>query len=337
MAASFVPRSVRRKDAQVDPSQKPKCTKGITFQLGKVEVRDERAPIFEDLAKGSRETHETSNAATPRPPPYTEVPSTNTECCEEDEEEEIVSYSKNQRWPTPGEPVCVLCGRYGAYIVDQTDYDVCSLECKAKHLKEIAKKSEKTTSTLSTDDSLNRYESCSSNSTSTFELNSFQPGLEDGEFQFQYVEHSAIAELSCSKVDNIRINLGIQVKGEKVARPILEFQHCQLHATLSNNLARCGYATPTPVQMQVIPVGLSMRDVLACAQTGSGKTAAFLIPMIQRIHLEIGKCTALLNFCTTPCFVVYAILRLKKRNSKTAVGVYAFFAVFWWQDRGPLH
>lgn len=53
--------------------------------------------------------------------------------CEE-ESEPVVAYSKLQRWPDPGEPVCVVCGRYGAYIVDRTDHDVCSLECKARHL-----------------------------------------------------------------------------------------------------------------------------------------------------------------------------------------------------------
>lgn len=48
--------------------------------------------------------------------------------------EEVVSYSKNQRLALAGEPVCVVCGRYGAYICDATDSDICSLECKAKHL-----------------------------------------------------------------------------------------------------------------------------------------------------------------------------------------------------------
>ena len=51
--------------------------------------------------------------------------------------QEIVSYSKNQRWPQDDEPKCVVCGRYGAYICDQTDMDVCSLECKAKHLHDV--------------------------------------------------------------------------------------------------------------------------------------------------------------------------------------------------------
>ena len=52
-------------------------------------------------------------------------------------EEPIVCYSKQQRWAESGEPVCVVCGRYGEYIVDQTDHDVCSLECKAKHLHQL--------------------------------------------------------------------------------------------------------------------------------------------------------------------------------------------------------
>lgn len=54
-----------------------------------------------------------------------------------DEEEPVLSYSKLQRWPEEGEPVCVVCGRYGAYIVDRTDQDVCSLECKARHLRKV--------------------------------------------------------------------------------------------------------------------------------------------------------------------------------------------------------
>lgn len=51
-----------------------------------------------------------------------------------EDDEPVLSYSKLQRMPQPGEPLCVMCGRYGAYIVDQTEQDVCSLECKARHL-----------------------------------------------------------------------------------------------------------------------------------------------------------------------------------------------------------
>src|SRR5438309_7575456 len=44
-----------------------------------------------------------------------------------------------------------------------------------------------------------------------------------------------------------------------------------------------GYETPTPIQAQAIPVALSGRDVLGIAQTGTGKTAAFTLPMIDRL------------------------------------------------------
>lgn len=42
-----------------------------------------------------------------------------------------------------------------------------------------------------------------------------------------------------------------------------------------------GYTIPTPIQAQAMPIALSGRDLLGCAETGSGKTAAFSIPMIQ--------------------------------------------------------
>jgi ATP-dependent RNA helicase RhlE len=47
-----------------------------------------------------------------------------------------------------------------------------------------------------------------------------------------------------------------------------------------------GYTQPTPVQAQVIPLVLAGRDVVACAQTGTGKTAAFVLPLLQRLAAE---------------------------------------------------
>lgn len=53
--------------------------------------------------------------------------------------------------------------------------------------------------------------------------------------------------------------------------------------TLLRNLTKAGFAEPTAIQAQAIPHALAGRDVLGCAQTGTGKTAAFVIPMLERL------------------------------------------------------
>jgi ATP-dependent RNA helicase RhlE len=53
-------------------------------------------------------------------------------------------------------------------------------------------------------------------------------------------------------------------------------------------LHAAGYRTPTPIQTGTIPPGLAGRDVIGTAQTGTGKTAAFLIPLIERLHAGRG-------------------------------------------------
>ena len=57
-----------------------------------------------------------------------------------------------------------------------------------------------------------------------------------------------------------------------------------LHATLLRSVEAMGFTRPTPIQEQAIPVALQGRDVLASAMTGSGKTAAFLLPIIERLR-----------------------------------------------------
>ena len=59
------------------------------------------------------------------------------------------------------------------------------------------------------------------------------------------------------------------------------FQDLHLIAPILEALETEGYTTPTPIQAQAIPLVLKRRDVLGCAQTGTGKTAAFAIPIIQ--------------------------------------------------------
>src|SRR4029078_1245850 len=63
----------------------------------------------------------------------------------------------------------------------------------------------------------------------------------------------------------------------------MPFSQLHLHPDLLRGLKDLGFQRPTPIQADAIPPALAGRDVLACAMTGSGKTAAFLLPLLQRV------------------------------------------------------
>ena len=63
----------------------------------------------------------------------------------------------------------------------------------------------------------------------------------------------------------------------------MTFESLQLSTPLLKALTEEGYSQPTPIQEQAIPLILQGRDVLGCAQTGTGKTAAFALPILQRL------------------------------------------------------
>ncbi|MEY5049863.1 MAG: putative ATP-dependent helicase [Bacteroidota bacterium] len=66
----------------------------------------------------------------------------------------------------------------------------------------------------------------------------------------------------------------------------MQFQSLQLIEPILKALAQEGYSTPTPIQQQAIPFVLQGKDLLGCAQTGTGKTAAFSIPILQLLSLK---------------------------------------------------
>ncbi|HEU5013014.1 MAG TPA: DEAD/DEAH box helicase [Roseiflexaceae bacterium] len=75
------------------------------------------------------------------------------------------------------------------------------------------------------------------------------------------------------------------------------FTDFTLHAHLQRAIQRAGFTTPTPIQEQAIPIGLEGRDLIGTAQTGTGKTAAFVLPIVQRLldHPErLGRTRALI-------------------------------------------
>jgi ATP-dependent RNA helicase RhlE len=66
----------------------------------------------------------------------------------------------------------------------------------------------------------------------------------------------------------------------------LSFEQLGLIEPVLKALENEGYTTPTPIQQQAIPYVLQKRDLLGCAQTGTGKTAAFAIPLLQLMAQE---------------------------------------------------
>uniref|UniRef100_A0A2D4LMS3 RNA helicase n=1 Tax=Micrurus spixii TaxID=129469 RepID=A0A2D4LMS3_9SAUR len=85
--------------------------------------------------------------------------------------------------------------------------------------------------------------------------------------------------INFDKYDNILV----EVSGHDPPPAILNFEEAGLCETLIKNIAKVGYFKLTPVQKYSIPIVLAGHDLMACAQTGSGKTAAFLIPILAHM------------------------------------------------------
>ena len=117
---------------------------------------------------------------------------------------------------------------------------------------------------------------------------------EDGETKEMYVPKAEMdaealfgqgisSGINFGKYDNIPVNL----TGENKPSAIKTFAAAGLRPILIDNIKKSGYKVPTPVQKYAIPIINAGRDLMACAQIGSGKTAAFLLPILHRI-IETG-------------------------------------------------
>ncbi|KAG7503094.1 vasa [Solea senegalensis] len=101
---------------------------------------------------------------------------------------------------------------------------------------------------------------------------------EDEESVFAHYESG----INFDKYDDILVN----VSGTNPPQAIMTFEEAALCESLNKNISKSGYVKPTPVQKHGIPIISAGRDLMACAQTGSGKTAAFLLPMLQRLMAD---------------------------------------------------
>ena len=85
-----------------------------------------------------------------------------------------------------------------------------------------------------------------------------------------------------------------------MAHSRVTFDTLGLIAPLLRAVEDAGYTTPTPIQRDAIPPILEGRDLLGCAQTGTGKTAAFSLPMLQRIDAAVGEDPRIRGLIVTP-------------------------------------
>ena len=80
-----------------------------------------------------------------------------------------------------------------------------------------------------------------------------------------------------------REDFSISARGGNIPHPLRSWEESEIPQVLLEEIERIGYKEPSPIQRQAIPIGLQNRDIIGIAETGSGKTAAFVIPMLSFI------------------------------------------------------
>ncbi|XP_044532599.1 probable ATP-dependent RNA helicase DDX52 isoform X2 [Gracilinanus agilis] len=102
-----------------------------------------------------------------------------------------------------------------------------------------------------------------------------------------------LERLRKEKINRFRNKHRIHIQGTDLPEPIASFQQLdqeyKIHSQLLKNILNAGFQSPTPIQMQAIPVMLHGRELLASAPTGSGKTLAFSIPILMQLKQPTNK------------------------------------------------
>ncbi|XP_064544639.1 ATP-dependent RNA helicase DDX42 [Drosophila montana] len=98
-----------------------------------------------------------------------------------------------------------------------------------------------------------------------------------------YTPHEDIAQLDEEQVRELRRTLGVKVSGALPPKPVSSFGHFGFDDLLLKSVRKAEYTQPTPIQAQAVPAALSGRDIIGIAKTGSGKTAAFIWPLLTHL------------------------------------------------------
>ncbi|PAA87306.1 hypothetical protein BOX15_Mlig012397g1 [Macrostomum lignano] len=101
-----------------------------------------------------------------------------------------------------------------------------------------------------------------------------------------YIESPEVSSRPEAEVQEFMAARGITVQGQALPRPLFTFSDCPFPDPIRAVLAQQGWLQPTPIQSMGFPLALSGRNMVGIAQTGSGKTAAFLLPALVHIAAQ---------------------------------------------------
>lgn len=101
-----------------------------------------------------------------------------------------------------------------------------------------------------------------------------------------YKEAPSVTARSQVEIDEFRKEKQMTIQGTNVPRPVKTFEEAGFPDVLTKELLAMGFSGPTPIQAQAWPMALSGRDMVAIAETGSGKTIGFALPAIVHAHAQ---------------------------------------------------
>lgn len=108
--------------------------------------------------------------------------------------------------------------------------------------------------------------------------------------------HGARPKQKIKKLDaSLFVRTAVQTTTTIEDTTATKFTDFALAEKLQRNIAENGYTAPTPIQERAIPVALTGRDVIGIANTGTGKTAAFLIPLVNKAYLDRNERTIIMT------------------------------------------
>jgi len=113
--------------------------------------------------------------------------------------------------------------------------------------------------------------------------------------------------------------------GSHNSRNSLPFASLKLDKSLLQGVKDLGFARPTPIQLDAIPPALAGRDVLACAMTGSGKTAAFLLPILNHLLARPRRTTRALVLTPTRELAAQILAELENLATHTPITAASVF------------